>query len=323
MAKFDQLLGRLRTKDDAIEKVVKETLEIRGGGSGGGTGDFWPRTGNDLGLTGQYQIIEPNALPDPLIAVFNVDTRDGSQTGVNGAYLGLSDQIAMNMTSNTSIALWGVSHGTIGSTLAPTSGLWAVNDSGTTEGTAGATIQNTATSAAGGLGFLAQSNLGISALFMTQNSAGTNTYPTLVVRLGAGSPTADLQQWQGNDGSGGAGATIAKVDYIGQGTFTGLNTTSTLAHKVKTITNADTPYTAAAETVILCDASSGVITVDLPASTGVTDRTHHIKKIDSSANAITIDANGTETIDGTLTKTLAAQYDNIQVISDGSNWHIL
>lgn len=34
MAKFDPLLGRLRTKDEAIEKIVEKQLEIRGGGGG-------------------------------------------------------------------------------------------------------------------------------------------------------------------------------------------------------------------------------------------------------------------------------------------------
>ncbi len=56
-------------------------------------------------------------------------------------------------------------------------------------------------------------------------------------------------------------------------------------------------YTATAEDhVILCDTSGGAFTVTLPA--GIDGTEYHIKKIDSSANAVTIDGFGPETIDG-------------------------
>jgi hypothetical protein len=83
-------------------------------------------------------------------------------------------------------------------------------------------------------------------------------------------------------------------------------------------------YTATnSDHVILCDASGGAFTITLPAAGGVTGIIYHIKKIDSSANAVTIDGNSAETIDGDLTIDLALQYESVMIVCDGSNWHIL
>lgn len=73
--------------------------------------------------------------------------------------------------------------------------------------------------------------------------------------------------------------------------------------------------------LILCDCTSNAITVNLqPAiqQVGIV----YIKKTDSSANEVTVDANGSETIDGAGTKTISAQYVTITLISDRNNWHI-
>lgn len=81
-------------------------------------------------------------------------------------------------------------------------------------------------------------------------------------------------------------------------------------------------YTAtASDHVILCDASGGAFTVTLPA--GITGTEYHVKKIDSSANAVTIDGFGSETIDGDLTVDISTQYESLMFKSDGSNWHVL
>jgi len=92
---------------------------------------------------------------------------------------------------------------------------------------------------------------------------------------------------------------------------------SSLGYGVKTIT-AD--YIAAYDAVIRCDASAGALTISLPTASGITGKAYLIKKVDSSANAITIDPYGTETIDGAATVTLASQYDSVIVVSDGTNW---
>lgn len=90
---------------------------------------------------------------------------------------------------------------------------------------------------------------------------------------------------------------------------------------VHTIT-ADTTLTAS-RTVLLCDASTGAITVTLPAAGANAGRRYFVKKIDSSAFTVTIDGNVSETVDGDLTAVLTLQYEAVLIVCDGSNWHIL
>jgi hypothetical protein len=66
------------------------------------------------------------------------------------------------------------------------------------------------------------------------------------------------------------------------------------------------------------DATSGSITVYLPTASGLR-REYTIKKIDSTANNVVIDASGSEVIDGSLTKTLSAQYASATIYADSAN----
>ena len=83
-------------------------------------------------------------------------------------------------------------------------------------------------------------------------------------------------------------------------------------------------YTATtSDFAILVDASGGAITITLPTAVGNTGRMYNIKKTDSSTNAVIIDGNGAETIDGDVTKTITDQYVSLTIISDGNNWSII
>jgi len=85
---------------------------------------------------------------------------------------------------------------------------------------------------------------------------------------------------------------------------------------------ASTPYVATlAAPVLLVDASGASITVNLPAAAG--GGRFVVKKKDSSAYTVTIDADGAETIDGALTQVLAFQYDSLTLVSDGSDWWLI
>ncbi len=75
--------------------------------------------------------------------------------------------------------------------------------------------------------------------------------------------------------------------------------------------------------VFVVDASSAPVTVTLPPATGLNGFRFHIKKIDVTANAVTVDADGSETIDGSLTVVISGQNDSIPVNGDGTNWIIL
>lgn len=103
-----------------------------------------------------------------------------------------------------------------------------------------------------------------------------------------------------------------------------LTNVSGLAFYAVTVDNGDSPYTLLSEVGYLrCDATSGNITVNLPAATGK-GRLVTIKKIDSSTNTVTIDGSGTETIDGATTYVLSTQYQSIQIIDAASGiWEIV
>lgn len=88
---------------------------------------------------------------------------------------------------------------------------------------------------------------------------------------------------------------------------------------VETVT---TTHTADEKEVILCNATSGAFIINLPTATTNTNKQYIIKKTDTSSNKVTVDANGTETIDGQLTQDLR-KYDSITIISDGIGWQIL
>jgi len=85
-----------------------------------------------------------------------------------------------------------------------------------------------------------------------------------------------------------------------------------------------TPYTQlSTDSLILVDATSGAVTVDLLAVASHGGMPVTIKKIDASGNAVTLDGNGSETIDGSTTKTISTQYDSITIQTDGTEWWTL
>lgn len=83
-------------------------------------------------------------------------------------------------------------------------------------------------------------------------------------------------------------------------------------------------YTAVAtDYLIRADATSAGFTITLPAATG-TGQMYHIKKIDSTANVVTIDGAGAETIDGATTKTISVQYSSFTIADVAAGvWNIV
>lgn len=68
----------------------------------------------------------------------------------------------------------------------------------------------------------------------------------------------------------------------------------------------------------MVNAATGVVTISCPASP-VVGQTYNVKKIDSSAFAVTLSGNG-KNIDGAASVTLSSQYDNTTVQYDGNQW---
>lgn len=84
--------------------------------------------------------------------------------------------------------------------------------------------------------------------------------------------------------------------------------------------NATSNYTIK-QTDFFIDCTGGSFTVSLPTAAAISGKQFSIKN--SGTGAITIDANGSETIDGMLNFILSTQYEAILVASDGANWKVI
>lgn len=89
-------------------------------------------------------------------------------------------------------------------------------------------------------------------------------------------------------------------------------------------TSVDAAYTASwHDETLLVDATGGAVTVTLPAAASNKGLRLVVKKIDASANAVTVDGNSSETIDGAATVSTTTQYDVWRLHCDGAAWHLL
>ena len=117
---------------------------------------------------------------------------------------------------------------------------------------------------------------------------------------------------------GGGGGTWGQI----VGTLSNQTDLQTALTTIQIVNKTDDYLVMADDNVITCDATGDSFTITLPPAAGAEGKMYTIKKVDSSVNTITIDANAAETIDGDLTKVITTQYVSITIISDGSNWLI-
>ena len=91
------------------------------------------------------------------------------------------------------------------------------------------------------------------------------------------------------------------------------------------LTTETTTYTVKADVFyVRGDATSGAFAVTLPTALNSQGRQLLIKKIDVSANAVTVTRAGTDTIEGANTVVLGAQWDKTLLISNGvDTWEIV
>jgi hypothetical protein len=75
--------------------------------------------------------------------------------------------------------------------------------------------------------------------------------------------------------------------------------------------------------VILANANSKAITIILPLASN-TGQMVNIKKVDSSSNKVTIQRQGTDTIEGAASKVLPSQYNGLSLVAGGDGvWYVL
>jgi hypothetical protein len=87
------------------------------------------------------------------------------------------------------------------------------------------------------------------------------------------------------------------------------------------LTNRTSTYVVDMTTDCVVNCTSGTFTVTLPTAVGIEGQYFIIKN--SGAGTITLEADGSETIDGQLTKVMAVQYESYFVVSNGANWIVV
>lgn len=79
----------------------------------------------------------------------------------------------------------------------------------------------------------------------------------------------------------------------------------------------------ASDHTLLCNASVAGFTVNLPNASSITGRIYVIKKTDVTANAVTIDGAGAQTIDGAATVAITTQWEAVAIQSNTTGWVVI
>jgi hypothetical protein len=91
---------------------------------------------------------------------------------------------------------------------------------------------------------------------------------------------------------------------------------------VRTVSTSQTLALTHVHTVILVNTSGGSVTLTLPTAASMAGDSVTVKKL-TSAHTVTLDAAGSELIDGSLTLGWGAQHDFYTIVSDGAQWWIV
>jgi hypothetical protein len=150
--------------------------------------------------------------------------------------------------------------------------------------------------------------------------------PTAVLQLKAGTATAGTAPLKLTSGTLTTAPEPGALEYDGTAWYMTTGTTRTRIAFIRppvTKATADSPYTVAdTDETILCNAAAGAMTINLPSAVQ-SGRKITVNKIDTSSNAITVDASGIQTISGDLTQVLLTYRASITMIADGSNWWLI
>jgi hypothetical protein len=73
---------------------------------------------------------------------------------------------------------------------------------------------------------------------------------------------------------------------------------------------------------VFADTTSGAFTITLPKASTMKGEEIEIIRTDSSSNDLTVDGDGSETINGVANVLMSSQYSVLKIASDGANWII-
>ena len=103
----------------------------------------------------------------------------------------------------------------------------------------------------------------------------------------------------------------SRLTYLANGSSSGLTLAYTAVTSAYVVQQAD----------FVVDCTTGTFTVTLPTADGIVGKQFVVKN--SGTGVITVDGDGSETIDGALTFILSTKGESIWVVSDGANWKVI
>jgi hypothetical protein len=146
---------------------------------------------------------------------------------------------------------------------------------------------------------------------------GSGSSLALVYEVGGGVNKATLYVW---DSAVASGANSPFVVAGLSGYWIAIGGTYNVAGPRRGMTSVTGNYTVLADDdILLIDATAGNITVTLPTAVGIKGKVYTTKRIDNSSNTVTIDGDGTETIDGSASYSLF-YLEFVELGSDNANW---
>jgi hypothetical protein len=128
----------------------------------------------------------------------------------------------------------------------------------------------------------------------------------------------------GQDGDHAGGTDWNQMAQVLKGTHSTERVQSSSIQKVTWVTKSAASQTLlVTEEYVLVDATSNAVTVFLEPAASNLNGHHCIKRVDNAlTNLVTVDANGSETIDGALIIILAQRGQALDIVSDGANWRV-
>lgn len=163
---------------------------------------------------------------------------------------------------------------------------------------------------------------------VTAGNYGSNTQVAQITIDAQGRITSASNVAITGGGGGSGGNVVTAIATITSGTEIGWSNNSAAIlswenNSSQIIAWANAQYAVSANNAtILVNYPSAPFGVVLPTAASLTGQQYKIKKIDSSANAVTVSTTSSQTIDNSLTYPLSTQYQSVTLQSDGSNWWI-
>lgn len=133
----------------------------------------------------------------------------------------------------------------------------------------------------------------------------------------------ELEFTFGGGGAGGAGGGIGPQGPAGPAGPSGPPGSNAFGNPVSVSTKTGNYQLLLTDFVILGDCTSNNITVTLPLASSGIGRIYFIKKVDASANTLTLKGTGSEQIDSTNTIVMPSQWMIVTVVSSGTAWYVL